>query len=330
MVFEVQNPQVYRALLAIALGSGVSLAVRQSQTVGGQYGGLVRGGRSAGDMGRLARLRARRNRDGFSSLRRLCHHGLALLEILPPLGLQGVLLTSLAFLAWGLVFPVAEICGALHINIPGDHVVWDLPKYFVAFGMIMTLFENQTEILQVEIAVRKRAEETAQAANEAKGILMASVSFAARRILSAAGWETVIPETLSKIGVAARVSRAYVAHVHPAERGLASTVLLHEWNEPGARPAGADLRKRTWPGPGRNGTRAPPVCAAAKSWRSMPRDVHAAPPGEPAPKSQSWCPSKWPEAGSASSDLKTTGGSASGAKPSEMASGPPRACWARR
>jgi hypothetical protein len=58
---------------------------------------------------------------------------------------------------------VAEICAALHINIPGDHVVWDLPKYFVAFGMMMTLFENQTEILQVEIGVRKRAEETAQA-----------------------------------------------------------------------------------------------------------------------------------------------------------------------
>ena len=103
--------------------------------------------------------------------------------------------------------------------------------------MIMTLFENQTEILQVEVAVRKRAEETAQAANEAKGILMASVSFAARRILSAAGWETVVPETLSKIGAAARVSRAYVAQVHPAEPGLVSTI-LHEWTE-------ASLDRRT-------------------------------------------------------------------------------------
>ena len=74
----------------------------------------------------------------------------------------GVLLTSLAFLAWGLVFPIAEICGALHIDIPGDHVVWDLPKYFVAFGMILTLFENQTENLQREVVERKRAEEAAQ------------------------------------------------------------------------------------------------------------------------------------------------------------------------
>jgi signal transduction histidine kinase/DNA-binding response OmpR family regulator len=88
----------------------------------------------------------------------------------------GVLLTSLSLLAWGLVFPVAEICAIMHVNIPGDHVVWDLPKYFVAFGMIMTLFENQTEILQVEIGERKRAEDAAHAANEAKSIFLASMS----------------------------------------------------------------------------------------------------------------------------------------------------------
>jgi PAS domain S-box-containing protein len=230
MICEVRNPEVYRVLLAVALGAGVWLAVRESK-------------QSAGSMaawfavtvapGLWAVWRASTNVEtGMDFL--LCE-GFAItgwrywryFQRLTP----GVLLTSLSFLAWGLVFPVAEICGALHIDIPGDHVVWDLPKYFVAFGMIMTLFENQTEILQVEIAVRKRAEEAAQTANEAKGILMASVSFAARRILSAAGWETVIPETLSKIGVAARVSRAYVAQVHPVEQGLAGS-LLHEWTEP--------------------------------------------------------------------------------------------------
>ena len=29
---------------------------------------------------------------------------------------------------------------------PPNSVLWDLPKYFVAFGMILTLLENQTEI----------------------------------------------------------------------------------------------------------------------------------------------------------------------------------------
>jgi signal transduction histidine kinase len=88
----------------------------------------------------------------------------------------GVLVTSLSFLAWGLVFPIGELTSALGSTVPDDHVVWDLPKYFVAFGMIVTLFENQTEILQIEIAERKRAEAAAKAASEAKSIFLASMS----------------------------------------------------------------------------------------------------------------------------------------------------------
>jgi PAS domain S-box-containing protein len=243
MVFEVKNPEVYRALLAVELGAGVWLTLRQSKQ---SAGSMAIWSAAALAPGLWAVWRASTHVEFGMDF--LLFEGFAItgwrywryFRRLTP----GVLLTSLSFLAWGLVFPVAEICGALHINIPGDHVVWDLPKYFVAFGMIMTLFENQTEILQVEIAVRKRAEETAQAANEAKGILMASVSFAARRILSAAGWETVIPETLSQIGAAARVSRAYVAQVHPAEPGLVGTV-LHEWTEPALGAGGPRQTGRT-------------------------------------------------------------------------------------
>ena len=103
-------------------------------------------------------------------------------------------------------------------------------------------------VLQVEIAVRKRAEETAQAANEAKGILMASVSFAARRMLSTAGWETVIPETLSKMGAAARVSRAFVAQVNSADPRLPAAV-LHEWIEPSLGRGATRPPTPVWNGP---------------------------------------------------------------------------------
>ncbi len=283
MVFEVQNPEVYRALLAVALGAGVWLALRESQQ---SPGSLAAWFAVAIAPGLWAAWRASTHVE--SGMDFLLFEGFAItgwrywryFRRLTP----GVLLTSLSFLAWGLVFPVAEICAALHIDIPGDHVVWDLPKYFVAFGMIMTLFENQTEILQVEIAVRKRAEETAQAANEAKGILMASVSFAARRILSAAGWETVITETLSEIGVAARVSRAYVAQVYPAEPGLVSAI-LHEWTEP-------SLDRRT------GGFRQTRLAWAGTEWNARAASLHrgdavsinashanAAPADENAPKS---------------------------------------------
>ncbi len=89
----------------------------------------------------------------------------------------GIVATSAAFLAWGLVFPLAELVGTVYGNmIPGDHVVWDLPKYFVAFGMILTLFENQAEILKWEIQERRRAEEEAKAANHAKSVFLASMS----------------------------------------------------------------------------------------------------------------------------------------------------------
>ena len=163
MVFGVQNPAVYRALLAIALAAGVWLTLRESQQPRGRLAVWLA---LAVVPGIWAAWRAAI--DVQSGMDFLLFAGFAItgwrywtyFRRLTP----GILLASLSFLAWGLVFPVAEVCAALGIGIPGDHVVWDLPKYFVAFGMIMTLSENQTEILQVEISVRKRAEEAAQAA----------------------------------------------------------------------------------------------------------------------------------------------------------------------
>ncbi len=57
----------------------------------------------------------------------------------------GVLTTTLGFVAWGSVFPIGLF---LYFKMPGAHVeseVWNLPKYFVAVGMILTLLEEQVE-----------------------------------------------------------------------------------------------------------------------------------------------------------------------------------------
>ncbi len=56
----------------------------------------------------------------------------------------GVVLTSISFLAWGAVFPVASFLITHKIVLSG--FIWDLPKYFVAFGMILTLFESEAEV----------------------------------------------------------------------------------------------------------------------------------------------------------------------------------------
>ncbi len=58
----------------------------------------------------------------------------------------GVILTSAAFMAWGCVFPLSTILSALGTGPGAGSVFWDLPKFFVAFGMILTLFENQTDV----------------------------------------------------------------------------------------------------------------------------------------------------------------------------------------
>jgi PAS domain S-box-containing protein len=58
----------------------------------------------------------------------------------------GVILTSAAFMAWGCVFPLSAILSALGTGPGPGSVFWDLPKFFVAFGMILTLFENQTDV----------------------------------------------------------------------------------------------------------------------------------------------------------------------------------------
>ncbi len=58
----------------------------------------------------------------------------------------GVLLTSAAFMAWGCVFPLSAILSALATGPGPGSFFWDLPKFFVAFGMILTLFESQTDV----------------------------------------------------------------------------------------------------------------------------------------------------------------------------------------
>ncbi len=57
----------------------------------------------------------------------------------------GVLTTVFGFVAWGSVFPIGA---SLAIFVPSVHVeseVWNIPKYFVAVGMILILLEDQIQ-----------------------------------------------------------------------------------------------------------------------------------------------------------------------------------------
>lgn len=65
----------------------------------------------------------------------------------------GVVTGSLGLVAWAAVFPVAVTVTSLwpHLHVNGE--LWNLPKYFVEFGMILTLVEGEV----IELA-RQREE----------------------------------------------------------------------------------------------------------------------------------------------------------------------------
>lgn len=58
-------------------------------------------------------------------------------------GSAGVLASVFGLTAWGAVFPVAISMAILWPNLHVSGELWNVPKYFVAFGMILTLLEEQ-------------------------------------------------------------------------------------------------------------------------------------------------------------------------------------------
>ncbi len=55
----------------------------------------------------------------------------------------GVLTTVCGFVAWGAVFPLGTLLQTLAPSIHVESEVWNIPKYFVAVGMIVILLEDQ-------------------------------------------------------------------------------------------------------------------------------------------------------------------------------------------
>src|SRR5271165_751647 len=57
----------------------------------------------------------------------------------------GVFTTVCGFVAWGSVFPVGNLLATYWPSIPVESEVWNIPKYFVAVGMIVILLEDQVQ-----------------------------------------------------------------------------------------------------------------------------------------------------------------------------------------
>jgi two-component system, NtrC family, sensor kinase len=59
----------------------------------------------------------------------------------------GVVVAAGGFILWGAVFPVGAWMDAWWPNLKVNPELWNTPKYFVAFGMILTLLEDKSEFL---------------------------------------------------------------------------------------------------------------------------------------------------------------------------------------
>ena len=61
----------------------------------------------------------------------------------------GVISTAGGFFLWGLVFPVGAYMFKFHPTLDTGTEIWNVPKYFVAFGMILTMLEDKSAVLEV-------------------------------------------------------------------------------------------------------------------------------------------------------------------------------------
>jgi diguanylate cyclase (GGDEF)-like protein len=129
--------------------SGISLGAAQLYShwgsrrervlgIGGAIGGAALAGicfafNPAPDGGLLALLTAIYLADGLAYSRRFRSIS------------SGTCTALLGFAAWGLVWPVASLLAQYAPTFQTPPVLWNLPKLFVAIGMILTLLEQETE-----------------------------------------------------------------------------------------------------------------------------------------------------------------------------------------
>lgn len=110
----------------------------------------------------------------------------------------GVLTVVIGFLFWGAVFPAGMLTASLmpQVQIPGE--IWNIPKMFVAFGMVLTVVEDM------------RAKE------KAKNIEMQRFSAITSQLLGGATVDSLCGEVAAAIS---EVTNFRVALVHLADAG---------------------------------------------------------------------------------------------------------------
>ncbi|MFZ0214258.1 MAG: ATP-binding protein [Candidatus Acidiferrales bacterium] len=109
----------------------------------------------------------------------------------------GVMIVSGGFYCWGAVFPIGALVGSLYPHLQVNPELWNVPKFFVAFGMILSVLEEKSRIVE-ENGAREHAENS----------LLVRFSRITSRLLSGADPATVCDEIAAALTETAGVHRA--------------------------------------------------------------------------------------------------------------------------
>ena len=74
-----------------------------------------------------------------------------------PRSSPGVIVVSGGFIAWGAVFPLGALFAHYLPKLLLNPELWNVPKFFVAFGMVLTLLEDKSRIVE-QSSAREHAE----------------------------------------------------------------------------------------------------------------------------------------------------------------------------
>lgn len=109
----------------------------------------------------------------------------------------GVIAVSGGFLCWGAVWPVGTFLEYVAPKLQMNPELWNVPKFFVAFGMILALIEDKSGIIE-------RAHQRERAENR----LLENLSLITSRLLTEKDPSTLSSEIASGITGATSFSRA--------------------------------------------------------------------------------------------------------------------------
>jgi signal transduction histidine kinase len=109
----------------------------------------------------------------------------------------GVIAVCGGFLTWGAVFPVATLLAAYAPKLQLNPELWNVPKFFVAFGMILTLIEDKSRVIE-------ESRERERAANK----LLVVLSQISSRLLAGADPAALAGEVTAAVTAASSFQRA--------------------------------------------------------------------------------------------------------------------------